>query len=123
MKTLAEAKDQIAFLFTDQVEYAPSLLVPKKQSASLAANALARAAVALRAAQPFTSATIDHALRAVADELGLPVKDFTHPVRVAVTGRSVGPPMFESLELLGRERALARIERAQRSLSGVTANA
>src|SRR5712691_11216709 len=115
MKTLAEAKDQIAFLFTDQLEYSPTLLVPKKQSASMASNALARAAAALRAAQPFTSATIDHALRAVADELGLPVKDFTHPVRVVVTGRTVGPPMFESLELLGRERTLARIDRAQRS--------
>ena len=41
------------------------------------------------------------------------MKDASHPIRVAITGRTVGLPLFESVELLGRERTLARIARAQ----------
>ena len=49
---------------------------------------------------------------------GWSVREFTHAVRVAVTGRTIGPPLFESIELLGRERTLQRIERAQSALRG-----
>jgi glutamyl-tRNA synthetase len=40
------------------------------------------------------------------------MRDSSHPVRVAITGRDAGPPLFDALELLGRERALARIDKA-----------
>jgi glutamyl-tRNA synthetase len=45
--------------------------------------------------------------------VGWNLKDTSQPIRAAITGRTVGLPLFESLELLGRERTLARIERAQ----------
>jgi glutamyl-tRNA synthetase len=53
---------------------------------------------------------IEQALRAsLVDDLGLKPKTAFGPVRVAVTGRRVSPPLFESLELLGRERTLRRL--------------
>ena len=47
--------------------------------------------------------------------------DFFTPIRVAITGRTVSPPLFASLELLGRERSLARIDEAIGKLAGVAA--
>ena len=49
--------------------------------------------------------------------MGLTNRELTMAVRVAVTGRTVGPPLYESLELLGRERALTRIGRAEELLA------
>ena len=53
------------------------------------------------------------AIEGIAAEMSWSLKDTSQPIRVAITGRTIGLPLFESLELLGRERALARIERAQ----------
>jgi glutamyl-tRNA synthetase len=59
------------------------------------------------------TAAIDEALRvALIEELGLKPRNAFGAVRVAVTGRRVSPPLFESLELLGRETSLARLARA-----------
>jgi glutamyl-tRNA synthetase len=55
---------------------------------------------------------IEEALRALPDELGVGFGKVAQPVRVAVTGSSVSPPLFESLELLGREGSLARLDAA-----------
>ena len=61
----------------------------------------------------WTTEAIDEALRAkLVDELGLKPRNAFGPVRVAVTGRRVSPPLFESLELLGREESLARLDAA-----------
>ncbi len=60
----------------------------------------------------WTVETIEAALRALPDELGVGFGKVAQPVRVAVTGSSVSPPLFESLELLGRERSLARLDTA-----------
>ena len=57
---------------------------------------------------------------ALVDGLGLKPKNAFGPVRVAVTGRTVSPPLFESMELLGRERSLARLEAARSRLGANT---
>ena len=68
---------------------------------------------ALGALADWTTEAIDEALRAkLVDELGLKPRNAFGPVRVAVTGRRVSPPLFESLELLGREESLARLDAA-----------
>ena len=78
-----------------------------------AAPVLAAAAGALEQAEPFGHAEIEAALRAaLIGDLGLKPKVAFGPVRAAVTGRRISPPLFESLELLGRESALARIRAA-----------
>lgn len=61
---------------------------------------------------PWTVEAIEQALRALPEELGIGFGKVAQPIRVAVTGSSVSPPLFESLELLGRARSLERIEAA-----------
>ena len=55
---------------------------------------------------------LDQALRAAAQELGVKAGQMFQPIRVAVCGRKNAPPLFETLEVLGRETTLARIEQA-----------
>ena len=73
---------------------------------------LAAAAEALAAVEPFTAERIEEALRAIAERLELSPRKAFAPIRVAVTGSTVSPGLFESLELLGRERSLERIRAA-----------
>ena len=73
---------------------------------------LERSARALADVEPFEAEPIEHALRATADELGLKPRQAFRPIRVAVTGSTVSPGLFESLELLGRDESLERLKRA-----------
>jgi glutamyl-tRNA synthetase len=73
---------------------------------------LAGAADALASVEPFTAERIEEALRALAEQLELSPRKAFQPIRVAVTGSTVSPGLFESLELLGRERSLERIRAA-----------
>jgi len=118
MHTLVEGRDQIAFLFTDKVDYDRSVLVGKKRQPEEIEQALSKSAVVLRYLDPFTSPAIEHGLRGIAEELNWKVRESTEPIRVAVTGKTEGPPLWQSLELLGKERTLARIERAEAMLNG-----
>ena len=117
MKTLKDAKDLIAFLFTDELVYDPRILVPKKQDPGRTVEVLSKATVHLRYLEPLTAERIEHALAAVAQEVGWKQGDVNMPVRVAVTGRTVGPPLYQSVEILGRERALHRVDAAIDALS------
>jgi glutamyl-tRNA synthetase len=73
---------------------------------------LAASARSLADVEPFEATAIEQALRATADELGLKPRQAFQPIRVAVTGSTVSPGLFESLELLGRDTSLERIRRA-----------
>jgi glutamyl-tRNA synthetase len=97
--TLGEFPSFMRFLFED-VEPDPDLVDP---------IVLRAAEEALGAVELFTAERIEEALRAMAERLGLKPRQAFQPVRVAVTGSTVSPGLFESLELLGKERALARI--------------
>jgi glutamyl-tRNA synthetase len=68
---------------------------------------------ALRDVEPFTAEAIEPALRQLAERLGLKPRDAFAPIRIAVTGSKVSPGLFESLELLGKERALERLSAAR----------
>ena len=76
-------------------------------------NVLAEAERALAEVDPFTAESIEHALRALAERLGLKPREAFQPIRIAVTGSKVSPGLFESLELLGREKALTRLSAAR----------
>jgi glutamyl-tRNA synthetase len=118
MKTLTEAQEQIRFLFTDDIGYERTLLVPKKRDRVSTMEALARARAVLGELEPFTAALIKPALETLADQLGWTKRDLAEPIRMAITGRKIGPPLYESLELLGKEKSLKRIEMAQELLAG-----
>ena len=70
---------------------------------------LPAAAETLAGVEPFDAATIEAALRELADRLGLKPRQAFQPIRLAVTGSNISPGLFESLELLGREESIARI--------------
>ena len=95
--------------------YAGFLFGPvEPDRAQLDGNApiLAEAREALADLEPFTADRIEAALRALAERLGLSPRKAFEPIRVAVTGSTVSPGLFESIELLGKEETLARLDAA-----------
>jgi glutamyl-tRNA synthetase len=89
----------------------PAELIPQKGDAAMARRSLERALVTLETAE-FTHDGLDAALRAAATELGVKAGQMFQPIRVAVCGRKNAPPLFETLEVLGRDVCLPRIRRA-----------
>jgi glutamyl-tRNA synthetase len=114
MVTLSESVEMLGFLFVSEDRF---LRDPSDVEKLL--NEDGRAVVkaahdALATLEAWQTAKIEEALRqALIEELGLKPRHAFGPVRVAVTGRRISPPLFESLELLGRERSLARLATAQ----------
>jgi glutamyl-tRNA synthetase len=112
MKLLAEAPAMTSFFFSDVFDYDAALLLPKALEAGRARTGLTRAEAILSAAPEWQAHTLEEPLRALVAELELkPVQLFT-ALRVAVTGRTVSPPLFDTFEVLGRERTLARVRAA-----------
>jgi glutamyl-tRNA synthetase len=108
---LTEAAPMLGFLFTDEVSYDATDVAKILDDEGLKVVAAAREA--LGALTEWTTLTIEEALRmALVDGLGLKPRNAFGPVRVAVTGRKVSPPLFESLELLGSEQSLSRLDAA-----------
>ena len=108
LETLGQASSMVRFLFVDEVE------VDADDAAKVlgenSASVLEAAEQALMSVDSWTTENIEAALRgALIEGLELKPKVAFGPVRLAVTGRRVSPPLFESLELLGRERGIARI--------------
>ncbi len=112
-QTLGEAVDMLAFLFVDEDDFAIDPGAAAKQLGAGSQPVLDATATALRDLASWQAPVIHETLTvALVDGLGLKPRDAFGPVRVAVTGRTVSPPLFESLELLGPERALRRITAA-----------
>lgn len=112
LKKLSDYAPMTAYLYSDSVEPSVKDLVPKKGTPQSATAALAASAEALQALADWTTQAVEQSLRKVAETLGMKERDLFMSVRVAVTGGPVSPPLFESLELLGREKSLARISAA-----------
>lgn len=111
MRTLAEAPGMTAFFFlTETLTYEPQALIAKHMTAESALNGLRRASATLAALPGWEAAEMEARLRELVTELGLkPVQLFTS-MRVAVTGRTVSPPLFETMEVLGRETSMRRLD-------------
>ena len=107
LDTLAQAVGMLSFLFVDEVQIEPE--AREAMDVSVVSAALA----ALEPVSPWSAADIEAGLRAALIEgLGLKPKVAFTPVRIAVTGRRVSPPLFESMEILGRDISLARLRAA-----------
>ena len=108
MKILTEAPEQVRFLFVEDVEYDEGSwqkVLAKPDSPA----AVGAAAERLAELQEWTTEAIESSLRDMLEELELNARKGLQPLRVAVTGSSISPPLFESLEALGRERTVARL--------------
>lgn len=118
METLDQAPGMLGFLFVSGAAFAPD---PADAAAMLtgADDALDAATAALAQIEAWDTASIESALRAaLVDGLGLKPRKAFGAVRVAVTGRRVSPPLFESMELLGREESMRRLDAAKALTAG-----
>jgi glutamyl-tRNA synthetase len=112
IKLLRDVLTATDFFFVDQLPpYDPAELIPQKGDAAMALKVLTRAREVLANVE-FKHDPLDQALRAAAQELGVKAGQMFQPIRVAVCGRKNAPPLFETLEVLGRETTLARLEQA-----------
>jgi glutamyl-tRNA synthetase len=112
IKLLRDVLTAADFFFVDELPpYDPAELIPQKGDAAMAQKALERAREVLSQTE-FTHDTLDQALRAAAQEIGLKAGQMFQPIRVAVCGRKNAPPLFETLQVLGKETTLKRIDQA-----------
>jgi glutamyl-tRNA synthetase len=117
IKLLRDAVTAADFFFVDQLPpYDGAELIPQKGDAAMAKKVLKRASEVLAGVE-FKHDPLDAALRAAAQEMGIKPGQMFQPIRVAVCGRKNAPPLFETLEVLGKETTLKRIEEAQRKLA------
>ncbi len=118
LATLAAAGDMLDFVFIEQVETDPALLVPKRWDVETAHAALgeARRVIAEVGRVSYEADELEPALRALAEERGWKAGDLFMPIRVAVTGRTATPPLFDTLVAVGYERTLERLDRAAQAL-------
>ena len=114
LPTLGAVGDLVGFLWVGQVDVDPSTLVPKRWDAATTRAGLTAARHTIDAVGDvsFEADELEPPLRALADERGWKAGDLFMAIRVAVTGRTATPPLFDTLVALGRERVLARIDRA-----------
>jgi len=110
IKLLREVLTAADFFFVDQLPpYDPAELIPQKGDAAMARRVLEKAQSVLAGVE-FKHDPLDQSLRAAAQELGIKAGQMFQPIRVAVCGRKNAPPLFETLEVLGKETALKRIK-------------
>jgi glutamyl-tRNA synthetase len=116
LKTLADAPTNTEFFFRDELEYDEAAV--NKRLRTPAGNAALTALVAqLNALSEWDVASLETAAQAAADAAEVKRADVIHAARVAATGRAVGPSLFETLWVLGRDRVLARLQHAQATYS------
>lgn len=117
IKLLRDVLTVADFFFVAQLPpYDSAELIPQKGDAAMASKVLEKAQQVLEKTD-FTHAALDQALRAAAQELGVKAGQMFQPIRVAVCGRKNAPPLFETLEVLGREVVLARLGEAVKNLT------
>ena len=109
---LTEVPERVAFFATEDFPYDPAA-VEKTLRKPGALDRLAQLAECYAALEVFDAAMLEAKLKELAMTLGVKPAEFIHPARVAVSGRSVGPSLYHMLEVLGKERVLARIARTR----------
>ncbi len=109
--TLVELADASAYFFTDDFTYDEKGL-RKHFTKDGVADILARGRDALEQVDPFTLENTEAAYRRVIEEMGIKGGDLIHPTRLALSGRTVGPGLFDIIAVLGKGKCLARLDRA-----------
>ena len=112
---VSELPNRVSFFFTEDYAYDPEA-VEKTLRKPGALERLAQLAEAYRAMDTWDAAALEAKLKETAAAVPCKPAEFIHPARVAVSGRSVGPSLYHMLEVLGKERVLARFEKARRSV-------
>jgi glutamyl-tRNA synthetase len=120
IKLLRDVLSVADFFFVKELPpYESAELIPQKGDIAQAATVLEKARDVLAQAD-FTRQKLEESLRAAAQQAGMKAGPFFSPIRVAVTGKKNAPPLFETLEVLGRDTTLARIEQAIQKIQVVS---
>lgn len=108
---LGEFEELTGFFFGPPADYAAPALVPKKGTPESALGALERVKELLNSLpEPWTHDAWEGGMRGIAEELGMKAGDLFMILRVAVTGSNVSPPLYESMEVLGKAAVMERVE-------------
>jgi glutamyl-tRNA synthetase len=110
VKIFSELPAYCAFYFTDDVSYNPEGVAKHFIPENMPRLRAVRDAFA--ASENFGAATLETVMKSTAAQLGLKVGALVHPTRLAITGSNAGPSLYHLLEILGKEKVLARIDRA-----------
>jgi nondiscriminating glutamyl-tRNA synthetase len=123
LPTLAAVTDMVDYVFVEDLRVDPRLLVPKRWDAATTAGALTAAREVIASVGPvsFEADELEPPLRKLAEERGWKVGDLFTAIRVAVTGRTATPPLFDVLVALGYERTLGRLDAAREALEAAVA--
>jgi glutamyl-tRNA synthetase len=117
LTTLDHAVSMAGFFFRTVTEPAVQDLIGKGLSASQSLEVVRESLAAVEAVQPFSAKTVEPVLRALVEQKGLEAGQAFGILRMAVTGQKVSPPLFESMEVIGRETVLRRLRSAQEILA------
>ena len=120
LPTLVAIVDMVGFLWVDDLVVEPAAIVPKRWDAATTLAGLTEARTALAAHDEVTweADELEPPLRALVEARGWRAGDLFMAIRVATTGRTATPPLFDTLVALGRERTLARLDAAIERLAG-----
>ncbi|HEY40544.1 MAG TPA: glutamate--tRNA ligase [Dehalococcoidia bacterium] len=116
VKTLAGIPELTRFFFTDRLEYETDSLITRDMTADSTRHALGVARQRLADLPTFDAQSLEGTLRPLAVELRLRAGQLFGTLRTAVTGQTVAPPLFKTMEILGRETCLERIDRVLEKL-------
>jgi glutamyl-tRNA synthetase len=115
VRTLKEMAEMMKPLLSDRFETDPAAAA--KHLTPDARVLLAQLAGEFAAAADFTVPVLEEALRRLAERLGVKAAALIHPCRVALTGKTVGPPLFDVIQVLGRETTLTRLRISEPQIS------
>ncbi|MCX6021406.1 MAG: glutamate--tRNA ligase [Chloroflexi bacterium] len=120
VKRLNESAELTDFFFIERLAYDPKLLLGKDLSPAKAGEALEQTLAAVERLPEWTTAALEAAIRPLAEPLGLKNGPYFGILRVATTGKTAAPPLFETMETLGRERTVERLRSARELLTAGT---
>ena len=117
IKKFAELPEIMKFFFVEDINVDTSQLIAKKHSQADTKTALIRVAELVGVQGVDKIDTVEKYMRELADDLGWKAGDLFMPVRIALTGSRATPPLFETMNVLGRQRVLHRLQTAAEQLS------
>ena len=121
-KTLCEFPQNSTYFFVEDIEYPVDLFLKGGISRERAVELLDASGFRLERLEPFDTVDLERALRSLSEELPVKTGDLFGILRVAVTGRTAAPPLFQTMVVVGREKCVRRIKSAIQKLSEVHAS-
>ena len=112
IRTARDVTALVDFFYVEPVSPKPSEMVGRRMDGAMVVTALRESRNLLADIEPFDADSLNAELRQLADETGMKAGQLFTPIRVALTSKRIAPPLFETMEVLGRERTIKRLERA-----------